>query len=418
MSQLYQGKAELIRSNAVRGEQARAMGILFEFSRSLVEAESLDAIVQHTVTATAELMNSRRVSVMLPDPTGKHLIVASAIGIDEELTASILVPVGSGIAGEVYATGESAVFNSRSDVADFTGRYESDFFVSVPLASKALSASSKVSGVLNVTERHGQRPFEPHEIEYLDLVCNMSASAIEQFQSGQARECAHGAIVIGLAKLAEHRDSDTGKHLERVTQYALLLARELRISPRYAATIDDQFLENLQQSMPLHDIGKVSVPDAIMSEPGALTESEFAAMRRHAEVGAHAIQSVIDQAPEAGFLQMARDIAHCHHEWFDGSGYPQGLAGTDIPLSASIAAVADVYDALTTKRPYKEAFPHEKAFGIIRESSGSHFDPNVVTAFVTLQRHFANLAAHLADEDHDQQDAQPARELLSLSSGI
>ncbi len=416
MCRLRRGESDLLRSNDVRGEQARAMSILFDLSRSLAVAESLDAIVENTATATAALMRSRRVSVMLPDDTGKNLYVANAIGIDDQLAAKILVPVGSAIAGAVFASGEPMVCNSQADLIDGIGRYETDCFASVPLASKALAVPHKVVGVLNVTDRHDLRPFETNEIEYLDLVCNMTASAVEQFQSGQEREHAHAAIVIGLAKLAEHRDSDTGKHLERVTQFALLLARELRKSSRHAATINDRFLEHLAKSMPLHDIGKVSVSDAILLKAGPLTDAEFTAMKQHAQVGAAALQSVIERAPEASFLVMARNIAYGHHERFDGTGYPLGSRGDEIPLEARIAAVADVYDALTSKRPYKEAFPHAKAVEIIRESSGAHFDPDVAEVFLRLHQDFAELAEELRDGDADSRGMNATRELIACSA--
>lgn len=418
MAEIFHGKKDLVASNGVRGEQARAMQLLFDLSRSLATAQDLNAIVDHTAAATAELMSSRRVSIMLPDDTGQNLFVAGAIGIDEQLAAKILVPVGSDIAGKVFASCKPMVLNSQSEAIVCSGRYESDFFASVPLVSKALAVPNKVIGVLNVTERLDRRPFEAREIEYLDIVCNMTASAIEQFQSGQARERAHVAIVIGLAKLAEHRDADTGKHVERVTQYALLLARELRKAPQYASAIDDRFIEHLEQSMPLHDIGKVAVPDAIMFKPGRLTDAEFTAVKRHTVVGASAIQSVIDQAPEAGFLTMARDIAQGHHERFDGTGYPRALTGDRIPLAARIAAVADVYDALRTSRPYKEAFSHEKSVGIIRESSGSHFDPDVVAGFLHVEAQYADLATRLEDVDLDSCDTEPTTEVVACSASM
>ncbi|MCH8147390.1 MAG: response regulator, partial [Planctomycetes bacterium] len=416
MAELYRGKKALLASNNVRGEQARAMQILFDLSRSLANDVDLDAMVDHTAAATAELMCSHRVSVMLPDDTSRNLIVAGAIGIDDQLAAKIQVPVGTAIAGKVFATGKPIVLNSPSEAIECNARYDTEFFASVPLASKAMVVANKVMGVLNVTNRHDRRPFAMHEIEYLDLVCNMTASAIEQLLSGQARERAYAAIVIGLAKLAEHRDADTGKHLERVTQYALLLAGKLRKSPPYTSTIDDCFRENLEQAMPLHDIGKVAVSDAILLKPGRLTDAEFTAMKRHTVVGASAIQSMVDQAPDAGFLAMARDIAFCHHERCDGTGYPRGLKGDQIPLAARIAAVADAYDALTTVRPYKAAFSHEKAVDIIRGTSGSHFDPKIVASFLCVEKQFAEMAARIDNEDRASHAAAPATELAACST--
>ncbi len=416
MHQLCRDQSELLESNAVRGEQARAMSILFDLSRSLSEARSSEEIVAQTTTATSELLNSRRVSVMLPDDSGKNLFVANAIGIDDRLAEQILVPVGHAIAGRVFSSGKPMVLNSRSDIIDRCGRYESDFFASVPLASKALAVSKKVVGVLNVTERQGHQPFEAHELEYLDLVCNMTASSLEQIQSKKAREHAHSALVIGLAKLAEYRDGDTGKHLERVTRFALLLARELGTLPGYRSVIDERFLSSLEQAAPLHDIGKVAVPDAVLLKPGPLTDAEFSMIQRHTDVGARAIQSMIEQAPEADFLVMAKNIAYAHHEWYDGSGYPAGVAGDQIPLSARIVAVADVYDALTNKRPYKVAFSHEKTVEILREASGLHFDPAVIEVFLSLERRFAELAQELRDEPGNTQGQDTERELVASTS--
>ena len=412
MVELHRGKANLLKSNEVRGEQARAMGILFDLSRRLAVAQSTEEIVELAVYATAEVMCCRRVSIMFPDDERKQLFIAKAVGMTDELAAKIRVPVGGAIAGRVFASGEPTVLNASQVEREHSKSYDSEFFASVPLASQALAVSKKVVGVLNVTERYDGRAFDALDLEWLGTVCNVTASGLEQIQAGQARERAHAAIVVGLAKLAEHRDSDTGNHLERVTQYALMLAKELRHTERYGALIDDQFLESLARAMPLHDIGKVAVPDAILLKPGRLTSDEFTVMRRHTEVGARAIQSAIEQAPDAGFLTMAREIAHDHHEWFDGAGYPRGITGDEIPLEARIAAVADVYDSLTTKRPYKEAFPHARAVGIILESSGTQFDPDVVGVFVAREQDFAEIAAERKDpaprSDGETAEPQPA----------
>ncbi|MFQ5494032.1 MAG: response regulator [Phycisphaerae bacterium] len=417
MVQLYRGKTALARSNEVRGEQARAMGILFALARSLADTQDADAIADHVVTATAELTGCRRVSIMLPDDSGRQLQIVKAIGISETVARRIRVPVGQAIAGRVFASGKPIVINTPSNGAPQDVPYESEFFASVPLASRALVVPNKVLGVLNVTDRQITGPFTPQELEYLDLICNMTASAVEQVQARRGREHAQTAIVTGLAKLAEHRDSDTGYHLERVTRYALRLAEELRRGSKYAGVIDSGFLEDLRQGMPLHDIGKVAVRDAILLKPGPLTDAEFAAMQRHVEVGARSIRSVIERAPEAGFLKMAEDICFGHHERFDGTGYPRGLSGEEIPLAARIAAVADVYDALRTKRPYKAAFSHDKAVRIIRESAGSHFDPDVVEAFLARAQDFADLAAELGDAGMDPQETTDPRSAVACAAG-
>jgi putative two-component system response regulator len=191
--------------------------------------------------------------------------------------------------------------------------------------------------------------------------------------------------IFSLAKLAESRDPETGAHLERIREYCHVLAAELARRDEYAAEMGGDYVHLIYLTSPLHDIGKVGIPDAVLLKPGKLNPDEFAVMKTHAEIGARTLSALVETSPEAKYLQMARDIAWTHHEKFDGSGYPRGLAGHDIPLCGRIVAVADVYDALTTRRVYKPAFSHEKARSIILEGCGSHFDPDVVDAFLAVE---------------------------------
>jgi putative two-component system response regulator len=162
--------------------------------------------------------------------------------------------------------------------------------------------------------------------------------------------------------------------------------------------IDDRFIRDIGRGVVLHDIGKVAVPEHILLKPGRLTDEEMAIMRTHPKVGAETIRAVVSRTSDVAFLHMAEAIVYGHHEWFNGTGYPRGLKGPEIPLSARIAAVADVYDALTTKRPYKEAMDHDKAVTIVTELSGTQLDPVVVEAFLAREQEFAALAAELADD--------------------
>jgi response regulator RpfG family c-di-GMP phosphodiesterase len=191
----------------------------------------------------------------------------------------------------------------------------------------------------------------------------------------------------------EQRDNETGKHLERVAAYCRLLAEGLRADGVHPGLITDEWIEDLERSSALHDIGKVGIPDSILLKPGKLTPEEWEIMKTHAELGGRTIDTVLLETGRQDFLVMGRDIAWCHHEKWDGSGYPRGLKGHDIPLSARILALADVYDALTTVRPYKHAWPHEEALAWIRERAGAHFDPQVVHVFVQHQAR-ANAIRH------------------------
>lgn len=194
--------------------------------------------------------------------------------------------------------------------------------------------------------------------------------------------------ILGLARLAESRDDATGAHLLRIRGYTRILATELARDSDFIDLVTDAFVEDLCLSSVLHDIGKVGIADAILLKAGKLTEAEFAAMRYHCEYGAAALSSAEGDAASLSFLRMGQQITRYHHENWDGSGYPHGLAGRDIPLAARIVALADVYDALTSSRPYKPAFPHAQAREMIAAASGRRFDPAIVHAFLRCEAQF------------------------------
>ncbi len=216
-----------------------------------------------------------------------------------------------------------------------------------------------------------------------------SASGESQQQTGhsiagrsQEWIASQDVAFYALAKLAEARDSDTGQHIDRIRAYCHILALELRNDPCFAQVIDARFLADLYRCSPLHDIGKVAVPDALLLKPGRLTPEEYEVVKRHTVIGSGILEDAINRSQGGDLLQMGAVIAKCHHERFDGRGYPAGLSGKAIPLAARIVALADVFDALTSERPYKEAFPPEKACTMIVEQAGRHFDPRVVEAFL------------------------------------
>jgi len=200
------------------------------------------------------------------------------------------------------------------------------------------------------------------------------------------------AMILALAKLAESRDDDTGKHLERICTYVELLVQEIA---RFRPDINGEWARTLPSTAALHDIGKVGIPDAVLRKPGTLTDEERRVMQAHTTIGGDTLIAVKQRWSEDAFLIMAAEIALAHHERWDGTGYPYGLAGEDIALSARIVAVADVYDALTSERCYKQAMPHEQAASIIRNGAGSHFDPNVVRAFEAVEARFRETAERL-----------------------
>jgi len=219
--------------------------------------------------------------------------------------------------------------------------------------------------------------------------------------------------ILAMASLAETRDSDTGNHIRRTQYYVKVLAEKLKTHPRFGYFLTRQTIDMLFKSAPLHDIGKVGIPDRILLKPGRFTPEEFEIMKTHTRLGRDAIIHAEKQlGMQVDFLNFAKEIAYFHQEKWDGNGYPTGISGDEIPISARLMAVADVYDALISRRVYKEGMPHEKAVQIIIESKGTHFDPDIVDAFVELQNEFRAIATRFADSDADL--VEKARQLEAI----
>ncbi|HOF06313.1 MAG TPA: two-component system response regulator [Syntrophales bacterium] len=209
--------------------------------------------------------------------------------------------------------------------------------------------------------------------------------------------------ILAMASLAETRDNDTGNHIRRTQWYIKTLAENLRKNSRFSHFLDDdKTIDLIFKSAPLHDIGKVGIPDHILLKPGRFTPEEFEIMKTHTTLGRDAIVAAERRlGVEMPFLAFAKEIAYSHQEKWDGSGYPEGLSGDDIPISGRLMAVADVYDALICRRVYKEGMPHEKAVAIITEGRGSHFDPDIVDAFLECADEFRKIAKLYEDTDEE-----------------
>lgn len=247
-------------------------------------------------------------------------------------------------------------------------------------------AKQRIEGLCTGADDFLNKPLDPEEL----LVCLKQA---ERILTLETRDLA----LFALAKLAESRDSETGAHVERVQSYTRLIAKHLSPETKAVHGVDEEYLRLLYQTSPLHDLGKVGIPDSILLKPGKLSADEFAIMETHTIIGAKTLDAALERFPSARFLQLARNIAATHHEKFDGTGYPLGLAGQQIPLCGRIVAVADVYDALTSRRVYKEAMTHEQAKAIVVHDRGSHFDPEVVDAFLRAEEQILAVRDRLRD---------------------
>ena len=222
-------------------------------------------------------------------------------------------------------------------------------------------------------------------------------------EKNQAITKLQNGLIVVMADLVENRDRCTGNHIKNTASYVRIIIDQMRREGIYSDALTDQFAEDVINFAPLHDIGKIKVPDAILNKPGKLTDEEFASIQQHAAYGGVIIAEAIEQldAQDTGYLSEAKNLALSHHEKWDGSGYPRGLKGEEIPLSARIMAVADVFDALVSRRSYKEGMPFEKAMSIIREGSGNHFDPLIVQAFMDAEEELRQIA----DEKTTPKDA-------------
>jgi putative two-component system response regulator len=237
-----------------------------------------------------------------------------------------------------------------------------------------------IAGMEAGADDYIHKPFNQGEVK-------VRVKAGERVINLQSKE----TVIFALAKLAESRDEDTGNHLERVRYYSKSLAEALMQMPDAPPELDGRLIENIFLTSSLHDIGKVGIPDYILLKPGRLDDKEFEIMKSHTVIGFRTLTEALQKTPEASYLRVAAEIARHHHEKYDGSGYPDGLRGERIPIASRIFALSDVYDALVSKRPYKEPFTHERARSIVTDGRGSHFDPLVVEAFLACEQRFVDI---------------------------
>ncbi len=314
-------------------------------------------------------------------------------------------------------------------------------YIQVILVSGKGSAAERLQGYQAQADDYLVKPFNHEELlckvrvhfrlgnvqrqllaakEQLQIYANDLEKLVEQRtrQWGATQDM----TVFALARLTDSRDTETGEHVLRMRYYAQTLAVELSQHGPYTDLIDEHFLQNLYRASPLHDIGKVAVPDAILQKPGRLDLLEMEVMKRHVLVGAETLERARDYVGRGSFMDMAAEIARYHHEKFDGTGYCEGLSGHTIPLPARIVALADVYDALTSRRVYKPAMPPEEAYEVIRSESGAHFDPAIVEAFMRCFNEFnpvGDVAPWMQTESHPSaRSCHPFIELAQYSSGV
>ena len=284
------------------------------------------------------------------------------------------------------------------------GVWMAKYNIVMPINSMALVAGSQVYDT-EAAREDSVRRIENMKVRTGDEIENLYISLVEathdtvnyikdaQEKNEHISKLQNGMIMV-LEDLVESRDECTGNHIRHTAAYARIILEQMKKDGIYTDRLTDKFVDDVVNSAPLHDVGKITVPDAILNKPGKLTDEEFARMKQHAMAGGEIINQAMGAVDEVdtGYLEEARNLAEYHHEKWNGTGYPMGLKGEEIPLSARIMAVADVFDALVSKRSYKEGFPFDKAMEIIKEGSGSHFDPKIVEAFVHAEEQVREVA--------------------------
>jgi len=348
---------------------------------------------------------------------GKIVFVGTSASGLKELKSTPFDPVFPGV--EVHATVVDNIlkkdFISRPKWAaglEFLGVLVLGLISAFILAWTGAGWSSLLLGVVgvgvwqaSVWTFRSEGIFVSPVLPLIVLVCNFSILTFFRFWQEEQRvkertrelTMVQEATIESMASLTETRDPDTGEHIRRTQNYIRLLAEYLKNQPGFRALLNDETIDLLCKSAPLHDIGKVGVSDRILLKPGKLTEQEFEEMKQHTIYGRDTILAAERKLGNTSFLCVAREIAYTHHERWDGSGYPEGLKGEQIPVPGRLMALADTYDALTSKRVYKSQIPHEKAVEIIIEEKGSHFDPEVVDAFLEVKENFRQIALKYAD---------------------
>ena len=372
-------------------QKTRALQVQYDYVANMTQMGNPEAIIKAFLHAIRELTQLTELTLWLSPHIDGHFVCHYPLAAELPTFAAQNCPTG--IIAKILVDKELWM---RLDVADNgLSDFDKTLFNGQPFMSLALHCKRGVLGILNLAGNHVN--LDSDLLEALIGMTDVTATALENHWHREAFADAQDAIITALAKLSEYRDPETGAHLLRLKKYSALICGYLAENEKFRPIVTADFTQDLVRSSPLHDIGKVGIPDAILKKPGKLTAEEFEIMKTHAQIGGDTLRSVYEQYPSQSFIKCGMEIAYGHHEKWNGSGYPAGLQGETIPLSARVLALVDVYDALTCRRVYKPPFSREQAKAIIEEGNGSHFDPDIVAAFLNNEAEFYAIAEKYAD---------------------
>jgi response regulator RpfG family c-di-GMP phosphodiesterase len=394
-ARLQQANQELNKLNgqleALVAQKTRALQLQYRYVANMTQMSNSQAIIAALTDAVAELTGVSDMTLWLsPQLDGQF---ACHFPADHELPAFACENYPDGVVADTLRNKTRWL---RDASAEAPNAFDHSLFKGQPLICQPLHGKQGVLGLLNLAGDNIN--LENGALEALTGMADVTATALQSHWHREAFDDAQDAIITALAKLSEYRDPETGSHLLRLKKYCALICGFLAETDKYRDIVTPAFTLDLVRSSPLHDIGKVGIPDAILKKPGRLTPDEFEIMKTHAQIGGDTLRTVYEQYPSQSFIQCGMDVAYGHHEKWNGSGYPSGIQGEAIPLSAQILALVDVYDALTCRRVYKPPFPREQAKAMIAEGSGTHFSPDIVAAFLNNEAEFHRIAEQLADQ--------------------
>lgn len=381
--------------------KANRLRYLYEYMRELNLAESKNRILDLIVGCCEQTTRAKRISLFIQDNNKEHLVCERAIGLDASTIEPLPISDMGEITNKVFRSGKMLAVNTYGGKQEDKSDYESNSFLSTPIISTSLNTHDGIIGVLNVTDKQDRTSFDEEEIKCVQSIADAAAIALDNLVRQQQLEQSVKMLLNTVGLLAEYRDEETTQHIERVSRLSKILAEEVKREGPYAYDVTDEFIAMLVQAAPMHDIGKVGIADDILTKPGKLTDEEYNIMKMHTEIGRRVLSHALDPDHPGPLLQMCIDIAYSHHEKWNGQGYPQRISGRNIPLSARMIALVDAYDAMRSHRRYKSAITHEDAIKQIQESSGQHFDPNLVEAFMRCHERFDEVHAQCVDETHN-----------------
>jgi len=394
-AQLQQANQQLNQLNSqlesLVEQKTRALKLQYHYVANMAQMTSSTAIIQALVHAVSQLTDLHDITLWLsPQLDGQFSCYYPP---DSGLPSFSATNCVDGVIAKLL--NDKLLWQRNALTTPVLNAFDVSLFSGSPFMSVPLHSKQGVLGLLNISG--DQAILESDVLEALTGMTDITATALQSRWHREASDDAQDAIINALAKLSEYRDPETGLHLLRLKIYSELICRFLAETDKYRDIVTPEFTQDLVRSSPLHDIGKVGIPDAILKKPGRLTPEEFEIMKTHAQIGGDTLRSVYEQFPSQSFIKCGMEVAYGHHEKWNGQGYPLGLQGESIPLVARIIALVDVYDALTTRRVYKPPFSREQAKNIIIAGNGSHFDPVIVSAFLSNEGEFYKIAEQYAD---------------------